>query len=343
MDPSELEQMISAGTKSVEAYQAYIKSRAPSIQYNKDERFRYLNLALALDSTFSRAHSSMAVLYQTELTPVVIGYGSMLIPYEEKLALFNESIDKAIDFAPTESDRKLYESRKSFVNLDFRRSLSILDEYRQERPKDTRAIDLAIIISTHLRERELALSYCQDFRANMLENADDYTTLVANYFWAGAYQEGAAVAQEGLKKFPNNNPLIYQSHRIFLWAGKWEEATNISRNISDENFSADAVNMLQLRQACMEKDSEKALQIYNERMSDIDIGSRWIALRFLGRKEEAYDLIRYLDEKNELFSLSTWLHYPYFDYKEFPNLERKLQSLEIRNLPVEEVPFALKR
>ncbi len=343
MNPEELEQMLSTGTKSVEAYQAYIKSRAPSIEYDKEKRYEYLNLALQLDPTFAQAYNSLAALYQNELTPVVIGYGSMKLPYEEKLSLFNGSIDKAIEYAVTEEIRKLYEARKSFVNLDFRRSLSLLDDYLNYRPKDTYALNLATIITTHLHERGRALSYCKSFRENMLDNADDYTTLIANYFWSGAYSEGAEIALEGLKKFPYNNPLIYQSHRILLWSGDWEEATALTRKITVENFSEDAVNMVMLRQACMEQDEEKALYIYNERMTQINIGSRWIALRFIGRDKEAYNLIRHLDEENQLFSLSTWLHYPYFDYSQFPNLRRELELLDIHDAPLQQVPFALNR
>ncbi len=342
MDPEELAQMTEAGTKSVEAYQVYLKGKAAFINNRLPEANNYFEEAIRLDPQFAEAYYESALLYQSELTPVVLIYGFMDLSYEEKLRLFNNRISNAIKYSDPVT-RKAYEANKAFVNLEFRKTLSILNEFLNDRPNDEDALQLAILTSAHLHEREMSMDFNNRFKEIMLKNVENYTALVANHFWAGAYKDGAEFAREALEKFPYSNELIYQSHRILLWAGETEEAADLLERISEETIGESAVAMAKLRQACAEGKPELANEIYDAGKISPNIGSQWIALRFLGRDEDAFNLIRPLDESNQLFSLATWLHYPYFDYHMFPNLEKVLAREKHRDLPVQEIPFALNK
>ncbi|MCA6079232.1 hypothetical protein [Fulvivirga sedimenti] len=340
MDPEELEQMIEAGTQSVEAYQVYLKGKAARINSRLPEANNYFEEAIKLDPQFAEAYYESALLYQSELTPVVLNYGFLDLNYDEKLGLFNDRISNAIKFSDPVT-RKSYEANKAFVNLEFRKTLSILNDFLNDRPNDEDALKLAILTSSHLHEREMSLDFNNRLEEIMLKNEENYTAVVANYFWAGEYEGGAKFARTALEKFPYSNELIYQSHRVFLWAGQTEEAADLLERLSKETIGERAVAMAKLRQACAEGNRELAEQIYSSGMISPNIGSQWIALRFLGRDEDAYNLIRPLDESNQLFSLATWLHYPYFDYHMFPNLEKVLAREKHRDLPVQKIQFAL--
>ena len=254
MDPEELAQMIEAGTKSVEAYQVYLKGKAAGINNRLLEANNYFEEAIKLDPQFAEAYYESAKLYQSELTPVVLRYGFLDLSYDEKLRLFNERISNAIKYSDPITS-KSYEANKTFVNLEFRKTLAILNDFLNDRPNDEDALKLAVLTSSHLHEREMSLDFNNRLKEIMLKNVENYTAVVANYFWASNYEGGAEFARTALEKFPYSNELIYQSHRIFLWAGEFEDAAELLERITEENIGNEAVAMAKLRQACAETEA----------------------------------------------------------------------------------------
>jgi hypothetical protein len=68
--------------------------------------------------------------------------------------------------------------------------------------------------------------------------------------------------------------------------------------------------------------------------------ARWHALNYLGRPADAAEVLRTLDEGGELFGLSTFLVYTFFDPRPLPNLSatlRRLGALRAEPLPI---PYA---
>jgi len=63
----------------------------------------------------------------------------------------------------------------------------------------------------------------------------------------------------------------------------------------------------------------------------------------LNRKQEAYDLLKPIYDHDQLYSLSSWLIYPYFDATQFPKLQQILdREGGQRGKPVP-IPFGCKK
>jgi hypothetical protein len=71
-----------------------------------------------------------------------------------------------------------------------------------------------------------------------------------------------------------------------------------------------------------------------------DLTFRWHMLTYLGRPTEAAEVLRPLDEAGELYGLSTFLGYTFFDPRPYPNLSAVLRrngALRTETLPI---PYA---
>lgn len=64
---------------------------------------------------------------------------------------------------------------------------------------------------------------------------------------------------------------------------------------------------------------------------------RWHMLNYLGRPDEAVDVLHHLDDAGELYPLSTFLTYTFFDPRPFPKLSallRRKGALREVTLPI---------
>ena len=65
----------------------------------------------------------------------------------------------------------------------------------------------------------------------------------------------------------------------------------------------------------------------------------WISYHLLGQQDTASSVLVAYDQANQLYALSSYLVYPYFDPKPFPNLMEVLERQGIdRPAPID-IPF----
>ena len=62
----------------------------------------------------------------------------------------------------------------------------------------------------------------------------------------------------------------------------------------------------------------------------------------LNRRTEATQMLMPLHDRDELYSLCSWLSYPYFDISSFPKLQVILEREKAKRGKPVEIPFALK-
>ena len=105
--------------------------------------------------------------------------------------------------------------------------------------------------------------------------------------------------------------------------------------------------MVKIRQACAEGLVAVAEKLYRDYdFSKFDIVSnniQWLALRTLGRDEEAQELLQPLDQPEFLGRLIQLLSYMHFDPAPYPNLTRHLEQLGVMRDQVTSINFACKR
>ena len=105
--------------------------------------------------------------------------------------------------------------------------------------------------------------------------------------------------------------------------------------------------MVRIRQACAEGRIDDAEQLYEEfDFSPFDPASnniQWLALKTLGRNDEAVELLRPLDRPETLVRLGELLSYTHFDPSPFPNLSRRLEEQGIMRREIEPMNFACER
>ncbi|HKK46783.1 MAG TPA: hypothetical protein VJ964_14750, partial [Balneolaceae bacterium] len=165
-----------------------------------------------------------------------------------------------------------------------------------------------------------------------------------SYNFAKHYDEAVAFGRKALTKFPYNPNLLYEVHRELLWVGRYDEARPLVEQLAGGDDSTIVRNMavVRIRQACADGNGEKANQIYNTKLArgKGNITAKWLALMLLNRKKEAYQSLKLLYEHNQLYSLSSWLIYPYFDASQFPKLQQILDREGAQRGKPVPIPFA---
>lgn len=71
----------------------------------------------------------------------------------------------------------------------------------------------------------------------------------------------------------------------------------------------------------------------------LDETTRWHMLHYLGRRDEAVEILRHYDD-DELFVLSTFLDYTFFDPRPYPNLSAALRRNGALRPEPRPVPYA---
>jgi hypothetical protein len=139
----------------------------------------------------------------------------------------------------------------------------------------------------------------------------------------------------------------YQIHRILLYDNRVEEAADIGQRYIDSAHDATWSLMVEIRQACAEgriADADKLFEDYDFSQYAIENNNiQWLALKTLGRVDEANELLLPLDQPEYLGRLIQLLSYMHFDPAPYPNLTKHLEKLGVMRHETTPLPFACKR
>ncbi|MDX1459865.1 MAG: hypothetical protein R3348_02300, partial [Xanthomonadales bacterium] len=162
MDPEALEEMANVGTRSVEAYKAFLRGVALESQVLEDgdtsNILRSLELyrqAAEIDPRFAVAHRRVANFWQLQMTPAYTFGGLTETDYQEKLQAFSEAIDLAIEHAPTPTDRLGHSAARAEVELR-PDAIELYQEYLEARPNDPLAL-IGYLTAADNRSRDTAV------------------------------------------------------------------------------------------------------------------------------------------------------------------------------------------
>ena len=346
MDPEALAAMMNAGTRSVDAYEAYLHGLATSskgLSSGGSENFlaayQDFESARSIDPKFAAAHLRAADFWKVQLAPNRVDSGLTEVEPRQMLLEFNQRIDQAIANAKTAIGKKGYMAYKASVELRLREAIPLYQAYLQERPNDDLArfelVSLASFISDEELQKEL-LGYWRERGATDQNAAFSYMN---DAYQAIDPSEAADFGINALRRWPNNTNLLYQTHRTLMWAGRILEAKELADRFS--RLSSKDNNILQARQACAEGRREDVEAIYNAIDPDDIYGrsERWHILMLLGREREASEVLQPYTDSGVPYQIASLLDYEQFDPTPFPAVMAVLEREGINRPPPVEIPF----
>ncbi|MEJ2273449.1 MAG: hypothetical protein P8Y01_02580 [Woeseiaceae bacterium] len=346
MDPGALKEMVSAGTASVAAYEAYLEGLAlegsVGASGNVADWPRAMEAfvrARNIDKEFSLAWYHEAIFWVTQLTVTNVGSEVSGLTTEAAFGYFTAAIDAAIATAQPPARALLYQSNKANEDFRFADAIGFAEEFIAAFPNSIEGMENLMASIALIRDTDKARTYVD----RVLEISRDdpllLNSLINNLLFVGLVDQAVALAEEALGRHSEHSFIVYQSHRALLWAGRVEEARKWARVIRGSEFPIENVYLAELRQACAESDIDAARQLAGKLMEpqDTDASVRYIALQIMGRPDDAH---RTLAETGlNVHELKSFLTYPYFDHTYFPELVASLERQGIERPFIKGPPY----
>jgi len=335
MDPEALARMVSSGTSSVPAYNAYLEGLAANASsLSTADVYSFLKArdaykrAIELDPEFSFAYWELAQFWEIQARTTNIVAGVVELPKEQMVAEFKDAIEKAIRFERDPVNRLTFRVLQAAENLQLAEALRLNTEYLQQRPNDQDAQN---------RQLELLadLGMVDELRAAIEEyqRRDGYDIRVTNNsvtfaLLTGDREFARRYALDALRRIPDRPFIQYQSHRSLLSAGDIDNASALLPAIQASDLPEETRVLAVMRQACAEgnlKEAERAYDVMMTKHAD-SLSTTWISKKITGRDAEAQQLLEPYDERMELDVMMDFVSYHYFDPTPFPHLVQYLKS-----------------
>ena len=344
MDPKALADMATVGTRSVEAYQAYIRGlarRGASGSTDVMGRYELFEQARTLDPGFAAAHAEAARFWLDQLNVTTMASGVFDLPPGQMEANFTARIRQAIDAAATPAERAGYEATAAQLEMHWRKAIGLYQAYLAERPLDASVgeelLELAVIASDRDLLEQLLAGTWQDAQQRL-----DVAVQHANVAYRSRnFTRSADQALALLERWPDDFNLQYQAHRTLLWDGRVKDAAELLARMR-RGATVDTNGLILIvsaRQACAEGRRAEVEQAF-ARLEDDNISTRWHLLMLLGEKDAATELLMPLERDGRIYALASFLAFPNFDPGPFPSLLRILEREQVQRPPTVALPFA---
>ena len=348
MDPEALSQMVSTGTASVPAFEAYLQALSAwqrSDATGNEQLFlgfkTGMERAITVDPQFSLAHWRLSRFWYTQMQLGAPRARLTDVSPEERLANYKSAIEMAI---ATESDpavRSHYLADSAFMDLRINVGLEHISEYLSHRPGnfEARMTKLRWLARSGRRDesREIALQLVR-------ENSDSAYAMYSAVHYLRTLMftaEAAQAARQALEDHRNDLWIKLYAHQAFIWDGSIDEARSLLIEIEGSGIDWASKQQASMRQACADGDTATAIRIFKnfaERYSD-QSPELWYFYQLLGQKEPARELLKQYDTPSQLYSLAGFLDLPYFDSGQFPTLTATLSRHGFNPPPPVEIPY----
>lgn len=352
LNPARVRQMVTAGTRSVEAYQAFLRGRAfdqrqldtGSIDAARAAAQSY-ELARTIDPGFAEAHWLAARNWfgnDTRVDAAAIGTG---MSEQERLQQYRDRINAAIDSAGDTPERLKYMASRNVVELRFTDALAALQAYVIQRPRDIAAWDDLVTISAYAGRRDITRQAADRLQRLSIEAGNPVSRAITASVLALDYDGAVDHAREQLRLRPDNALLNYQAHRALLSAGEYDAARALVPGLIASNLPDDTKQLVQIRQFCADGRTIDARALIDTlKAGDVRrLNPRWQALMTIGARRSADSLLRPLDTPERLTALMQYLVYPEFNVSAFPTLAARLRADGIGASRPAPIPYACRQ
>jgi len=346
IEPTKLRAMVEAGTRSVDAYEAYLRGLALERRESVDGDGRFLRAAgeayeqaRRLDPRFADAHWRAAQIWfgnGTSINPT--GYPE--IGQAQRLAAALERLDQAIASSPNEVDRLKYASMAAWMRLRLRPAQRLMARYLEARPRDLDAWTMMADLSAYAGEWEWFKRSSERIHTlSMLDGLPRSRALAAPFMYED-YRMAYQRARQHLASQPGDVMTYYQAHRAYIGANRIAEARDLLKRISSSRIPLSSRLLAEQRQACAEGRTADAAALRAKIDATGEFGARWISMQMMGDNAEADALLKPLDTPTGLPTLMQFMIYPSFDVAAYPTLATHLkrEGIPVRR-PVA-IPFS---
>lgn len=351
MDPEALATMVSSGTNSVAAYNAYLQGLAYGAStLSTGDAYTFLGArdsferAIELDPDFSLAYWKLADFWQIQMSETNMVSGIVEIPHEEMDKRFDDAIDNAIETERDPVTAIRFRVLRAMKKMQLAQALRLNTEYLEQRPNDQDAQNRQLDLLASLSLDERLLSAINEFQTR-----DGYDIVVVQASMTYILNGGdsgsiRAFVKTALERVGDSPFVMYQAHRALLWAGDVDGASGLSTLIQASDLPENSRRMVSLRQACAENRISDATRIYEQLKKEHsdEASTMWIVHSIMGNEKDAIESLIGLDSRDDLSSLGDFLVYAYFDVRPFPNLMALLEAQGIEPREPREIPYRCK-
>ena len=350
MDPQALADMARVGTRSVEAYQAYLRGVAQiGVATNHAKAFEAYQLfeqARTMDPAFSAAHLRAANYWFSQLDATSMQSEPSDLSPEAIRQRFRERIDPAIRHATLAADRHASQAALATLDFRYRDAIDLLRKVLDERPDDLNALNNLLDLLSRTSQYPAMQAPLDKVWSHALDRLE-WANVHLNYAHRGPDRHRAAdQALQAMQRWPEDESVLYQAHRALLWDGRVEAARGaferwreIAGNVPEQASSS---VIPPARQASAEGRCDEVERLLAGLPAN-DIPQRWHLLMLLERRADADRVLMPLEREGNLQSLAAFLNYRQFDPTPFPSLVRAMQREHIQRPPAITLPFACKQ
>lgn len=335
MDPEALAHMVSSGTASVPAFEAYLQGLAYGVStVQTGDTYLFLNArdaylrAISIDPEFAKAYWKLAQFWAIQLSETNIVAGITEFGRDEMRTFYEEAIDNAIRYEDDLVNRLFYEAHKADMNLQLRKALRLNTEYLEQRPHDQAAQNQQLTLLAAIAPTDEAIvDAVREFERTDGHDVIVTQNSVTRLLYTGDDEYLREYSRHAVAQFPDDVFVHYQAHRGLLWAGDIDGAAGLLPHILSSDLPESSRYLVLLRQACAERRVNDARKLYERGLRQFadSASTMWISHLIMGDQEKAVASLATLDDPDDLRGLSDFLTYGTFDPRPYPNLQAMLE------------------
>lgn len=332
MQPTKLRAMVAAGTRSVEAYEAYLQGRAEDQRANvTGGRSHVLASAAAyekarlLDPNFAEAHWRSAQDWFGKQTRINGSINAEGVSYQQQLAEYMKRVDQAIASSSDETERLKYLSAKAIMQMEPRKAHRLMAAYLAARPRDIDAWEDMAELAAYANEHQWMVRAGERIHTLSIEARDPRSRAITVTAMAMQLDDAVARARQQMRLRPASIMTRYQAHRALIWAGEVDEARQLLGGINASQLPERNKILAQMRQYCAEGQDAEA-NVLRNRIDAIgsDYSDRWLAAQIVGDNAGALSILQPLNREDRLLTLMQFMMNPSFDSGRYPVLSAAL-------------------
>jgi TolB-like protein len=347
MSPESLQAMVQQGTRSVEAYEEYLKALAydrRALETGDDEFGRMsaeaFERARTIDPGFAAAQWAAAQYWFGNATRVGSNQTEKRGSEDERLKEYLARVDAAIASSRGRPENFKYRSARALMDLRFREALRLMQMYLRQRPRDVDAWEEVVDLAGYAYDRRFMAQAAERIHTLSFETGQPLSRALTASVLSLDIPNAVKRSREQLRRSPGEALIQYQAHRALLWGGHRDEARAVLGRMRSSSLPPENILLAELRQACA--DGGKGAREIAARIagaSDSPTSDAWHSANLLGDARRAAEVLRPLDRPERLTTLMQYLVYPEFDVRPFPNLQARLRADGIERRPPVRPPF----
>lgn len=348
MSPEGLQAMVRLGTRSVEAYEEYLKA----LSYDRrsletgDDNFGRMSAeaferARTIDPGFAAAQWEAAQYWFGNTTRVGASQTERRGTEDQRLKEYLARVDAAIASSRGRPENFKYRSARALMDLRFREALRLMQLYLRERPRDVDAWEEVVDLAGYAEDRRFMAQAAERIHTLSLEGGQPLSRALTASVLSLDIANAVKRSREQLRRSPGEALIQYQSHRALLWGGHRDEARAILDRIRSSSLPAENILLAELRQACADGGKgAREIAARLARTSESPSSDAWHAAILFSDQRRAAEVLKPLDRPERLTTLMQYLVYPEFDVRPFPRLQERLRADGIARRPPVSPPFA---